>query len=369
MSPLVLIVLGLVLLVLGAELLVRGASSLASRLKIPPLVIGLTVVAYGTSSPEVAVSLSAVSNTQAELAIGNVIGSNTFNVLVILGISALIRPLVVHQKLLRVEVPLVIGAGTALWAMLSDGVLGRLDGLLLLSGFVVYTLATIRNARRESPQIKEQYASASFAGTRVGPVRIAGLIVGGLLAAVVGARWFVSGAASMATSLGINELVIGLTILAAGTSLPEVVTSVVAAARGQRDIAVGNVLGSNIFNILAILGLSGVVARGGVPVVGAIVGFDVPVMIAVSVACLPIMFTGFRIDRWEAIVFIAAYLAYVGYLILDASDHASLAGYTTAMLWFALPLVVLGLALSVMNGIRRARHGSGDHGPPVDPIS
>jgi cation:H+ antiporter len=355
MTSWLLLAIGLVVLVLGAELLVRGASSLAARLGISPLVVGLTIVAFGTSSPEVAVSLSAVANDQPDLALGNAVGSNTFNVLFILGLSALIRPLVVHQKLVRVEVPLTILASGVLWLMLADGALGRADALVLIAGITGYTTAAIRGARRESDDVKAEYAAATPTMKR-GSVRIAiALIAAGLALAVLGAHWLVDGAVAIARSLGVSELVIGLTIIAAGTSLPEVATSVVAAVRGQRDIAVGNVLGSNLFNVLGILGLAGIVAPNGLPASPDLMAFDLPVMIAASIACLPILFTGYLVDRWEGAVFLLAYTAYVAYLAIDAASHDAIGGFTAIMLWFALPLTGIGLVMSFVHNMRKNR--------------
>jgi cation:H+ antiporter len=350
-----LLVAGLLVLVLGAELLVRGGSALATRLGISPLVVGLTVVAFGTSSPEFAVSLSAIADGRPDLTLGNAVGSNTFNVLFILGASALLRPLVVHQKLVRVEVPLIILAGLVLWLMLSDGVLGRLDGLILFSGILGYTTMAIRGARRASPAVEAVYAAGTGAAKRERLVVAIPLIVIGLLLTAFGARWLVDGAVTIAQSLGVSELVVGLTIVAAGTSLPEAATSVVAAVRGQRDIAVGNILGSNLFNILGILGLAGIVAPSGLPASPALMAFDLPVMIAVSAACLPILFTGYRVDRWEGALFLLAYAAYIAYLTLDATDHDAIGGFTAVVLWFVLPLTGIGVAMSVVHTLHKDR--------------
>jgi cation:H+ antiporter len=328
---------GLLALVAGAELLVRGAATLASRLGISPLVVGLTVVGFGTSSPEIAVSLSAVVDGQPDLALGNAVGSNSFNVLFILGLSAVVRPLLVQQKLVRIEVPLIILAGVVLWLMLSDDVLGRLDGFILLAGILGYTAFAIRNARHEAPEVEAEY-DAVPGTTKRGQVAVAlAFVVAGVALTVLGAHWLVEGAVTIAQSLGVGELVIGLTIVAAGTSLPELATSVVAAFRGQQDIAVGNILGSNLFNILGVLGLAGVAASNGLPASPALMAFDLPVMIAVSVACLPILFTGYRIDRWEGGLFLLVYAAYIAYLLLEASTHDAIGGFAAVVLWFALP--------------------------------
>jgi cation:H+ antiporter len=354
MSAWLLLTVGVAVLVLGAELLVRGASTLAVRLGMSPLVIGLTIVAFGTSSPEVAVSLKATADRQPDLVLGNAVGSNTFNVLFILGLSALIRPLVVHQKLIRLDIPLMIGTGLLLWLLLADRSLGRLDAALLLTGIIAYTATAIRSAKREQPDVEKEYAEAVPAAPRSGLTLAITFITGGLVLAVLGARWLVSGAVSIASSLGVSELIIGLTIVAAGTSLPEVATSVVAALRGQRDIAVGNVVGSNIFNMLAVPGLCGIVAPEGVAASPKLLAFDLPVMIAVSAACLPIAFTGSEIRRWEGGLFLAYYGGYILYLLLDASGHAARSTFVAALFWFVLPLSALGITVSVVTQLRRS---------------
>lgn len=351
-----LLIAGLSLLVGGAELLVRGATGLAGRLGVSPLVIGLTVVAFGTSAPEIAVSLSAAYAGKPDLAIGNAVGSNIFNVLLILGMSALIRPLIVDQRLIRIDVPIMIGTSVLLWLLLIDGRLGRIDGLILFAGIAGYVALAIRSARREEPAVRAEYEAAVPMRKKHFWLPVA-LIAAGLAGTVLGARWFVHGAVSIATSLGMSELTIGLTIVAAGTSLPELATSLVAALRGQRDIAVGNVVGSNIFNVLAILGLVGLVVPDNIIVPAAVRVFDLPVMIAVAVACLPIVFTGHVIRRWEGGLFLAGYVAYVTYLVLDASGHDALSGFSVVMVWYALPLAGLGIGASVFSSLRSNRRG------------
>ncbi|GJM26728.1 MAG: sodium:calcium antiporter [Phycisphaerae bacterium] len=357
MNDWLLIGLGLAILVAGAELLVRGASVLASRLGVSPLVVGLTVVAFGTSSPELAVSLSAVARDQPDLVLGNAVGSNTFNVLFILGLSAVVRPLIVSQKLIRVDVPIMIAISIVLWALLLDGSLGRFDGVVLLAGIVTYTILAIQVSRRESLAVVEEYASAVPKPIRHSIMKALILIAVGLAGCVLGARWFVSGAVAVATDMGVSELVIGLTIVAAGTSLPEVATSLVAVVRGQRDIAVGNVIGSNIFNILGILGLAGVVAPRGIPVEPSLMAFDLPVMIAVAIACLPIAFTGFRINRWEGGMLFGAYLAYIAFIVLTSNQHELAGWLSTAMRYFVIPIAGFGILMSVGHVfIARGRH-------------
>jgi cation:H+ antiporter len=333
-SPLLLFALGLASLVLGGELLVRGASRLAAALGISPLVIGLTVVAFGTSAPELAVSLLAALRDQAGLAVGNVVGSNIFNVLLILGLSALITPLAVSLQLVRVEVPLMIGASVAMPLLALDGRVGRIDGALLLGSGVLYTVAAIRASRRESGQTAERQ--------RVPAASVLNVAVG-LALLVVGSRWLVAAATAAAAALGVSDLVIGLTVVAAGTSLPEVAASVTAAVRGERDIAVGNVVGSNLFNILVVLGGSALAAPGGVPVPAPAMRLDIPIMIAVAIACAPIFASGRRIDRWEGALFLAAYAGYVATIVFTAGPGRSPELFAPMMLGIALPLVAATL--------------------------
>ena len=343
---LVLLLLGLGLLVVGAEWLVRGATRVSAVSGVSPLVIGLTVVAFGTSAPELAVSVhSALTGTPA-LALGNVVGSNIFNVLFILGVSALITPLVVAQQLIRQDVPLMIGVSLATYLLALDGRIGRLDGMVLFATLIAYTVFAIVKGRQESASVLAEYARQfgkppTGGGRERVLVKNAALIVVGLILLVLGARWLVQGAIEIARFFAISELVIGLTIVAIGTSLPEVATSVVASLRGERDIAVGNVVGSSIFNILGVLGLTGLVAPTGVAVSTAALHFDIPVMVAVALVCLPIFFTGHRIDRWEGVVFLGYYLAYILYLILKATEHEALPAFSTIMLGFVLPLTLL----------------------------
>ncbi len=345
MSPVILFVFGIALLIVGAELLVRGAARLALAVGISPLVVGLTVVAYGTSSPEMAVSIQAALSGRDDLAVGNVVGSNIFNVLFILGASALIVPLVVARQLVRQEVPIMVAASLLLAWVCYDARVSFLDGVVLTGLLGCYTVFLIVQSRRAlavgSPAV-EVPAATRWDSHR--SVQIL-LIIGGLALLVLGARWLVDASISFAQYLGVSELVIGLTIVAAGTSLPEVATSIVAALRGQRDIAVGNVVGSNVFNILGVLGISAVAAPAGLAVAPALSAFDLPVMIAVAIACLPIFFTGHLIARWEGVLFLGLYVSYTAYLLLAAQDHDALEPFSAIMLNSVLPLIALTLAL------------------------
>jgi cation:H+ antiporter len=345
--------------VLGAESLVRGASKLASSLGVPPLVIGLTVVAYGTSTPEIAVSLQAALAGQADIAVGNVVGSNIFNVLFILGLSAVIAPLIVSRQLVWMDVPLMVGVSILVLLMALDGRISRLDGAVLAALIIVYTAFLVRQARKERAAARD---AAAARGGETAPVPVSAArtwtvnlayIAAGLGLLVMGARWFVESSMAIARMMGVSELVIGLTIVAAGTSMPEVATSIIASIRGERDIAVGNVVGSNIYNILAVLGLSALLSPAGLAVAPAALDFDIPVMLAVAVACLPIFFTGHLIARWEGWLFLGYYVAYTAFLILASQQHDALPAFSWVMEIFVIPITVITLMILVVRARRR----------------
>jgi cation:H+ antiporter len=346
----VLFVLGLTALVSGASLLVRGAAKLAVSFKVPPLVVGLTVVAFGTSAPETAVSVGAVLQGNSDIAVGNVVGSNVFNVLFILGLSALVAPLVIHRQLVRQEVPIMIGASVILCVMALDGRIGRFDAGLLAGLLVAYTWFLVVQARRSASE-PEMAALAELPPAsrwdRHWSVQVL-LVVAGLALLVLGAQWLVDAAVDFARALGVSDLVIGLTIVAAGTSMPEVATSIVATMRGERDIAVGNVVGSNTFNILGCLGVAGLVAPNGLTVSPPLLSFDLWVMLAAALACFPIFVTGRQIARWEGTLFLLYYVVYTVFLILAATHHAALQGFADTMLEYVLPLTVIVLVVSLL---------------------
>jgi len=353
-----LFVLGIGLLIGGAEALVRGSSRLAAALGISPLVVGLTVVAFGTSSPELAVTVQASLAGQADLAIGNVVGSNITNVLLILGIAAVLLPLTVAQKLVRLDVPIMIGVSVLMFVLGRDGTISRLDGTLLFVGIICYIIFSIRASRQESLQIQQEYADEYGQPMPIDRRRwfknIA-LIIGGLGLLILGARWIVVGAVTFAEAMGVSQLVIGLTVIAVGTSLPEIAATVVASLRGERDIAVGNVVGSSIFNILAVLGVASISAPAGIPVSATALAFDIPVMIAVALACLPIFLNGHRIYRWEGFLFLGYYGAYTIYQLLNVSHSGVLPLFNLAMGFFVIPLTVVTLSILLVRVVRDSR--------------
>jgi cation:H+ antiporter len=352
MMTYLILIAGLVLLVLGAELLVKGASRIAAGFGISPLIIGLTIVAFGTSAPEMAISVSSAFKGEADIAVGNVVGSNIFNVLFVLGVSALITPLLVSKQLVRLDVPVMVAVSFLAFAFSIDGRISFIEGAVLFGGIVAYLAILFRISRRSNEEGEAIEESAHWA------IDIA-LIVAGLALLVLGSHWLVTSAVTIAEAMGVSALVIGLTIVAAGTSLPEVATSIVAAIRGQRDIAVGNVVGSSIFNILAVMGMTAMVAPGGLPVSAAAINFDFPVMLAVAVACLPIFFVGYSIARWEGALFLGYYIAYTLYLILAATEHDALPEFSHAMMYFVVPLTIVTLVI-VLSREYSAKHLSRD---------
>ncbi|MDH4262440.1 MAG: calcium/sodium antiporter [Spirochaetia bacterium] len=337
--------LGLILLVIGAEFLVRGASRLSFALGISPLVIGLTVVAFGTSSPELAVSVISAIDGKAGLSLGNVVGSNIFNILFILGISAMIIPLSVAQQIIRFDVPIMIGLSFLLLIVSLDGNISRIDGIIFILGLLLYTFYIINKSRSESKNAKEEIQTERIE-TKNGSwewIKNSGLVISGLILLVVGSEWLVDSSITFAKMLGVSEIVIGLTIVAVGTSLPELVTSIVASIKGERDIAVGNVIGSNIFNIMGVLGLSSIIPESGIAVSPSFIGFDLPIMIAVAFSCLPIFISGGRISRFEGFLFFGYYIMYTTYLVLKVTGHDKLEKINSLVIYYVLPLTVVTL--------------------------
>lgn len=348
---------GFVLLVWGAEQLIRGASRLAAGLGVSPLVIGLTVVSYGTSAPELFISTISAWSGAADLAFGNVVGSNIFNILFILGICALISTLDVDARLIRVDVPIMIGATAVAWVFAADGVVDRAEGLVLALGVIGYTAYCIRASRNEPAEVQEEYAReyGRKAHTRRQIIAQIVLCVFGLVLLVIGSQMLVTACVTIARWLGVSELVIGLTIVAAGTSLPEVATSVVAALKKERDIAVGNLVGSNIFNLLSVLGFSALVSPSGITAPPQSLWFDVPVMMAVAIVCLPIFFTGHRISRWEGALFLGYYFFYIFEQIVLGAQWPNAQRVTVAVAWFVIPLTVITLGVTTHRALRKRR--------------
>jgi cation:H+ antiporter len=349
-----LLVVGLVLLVVGADVMVKGAARLAANFGVPALVIGLTVVAFGTSAPELAVSVKSAFSGQAELAIANVVGSNIINILFILGLAAVVSPLIISRQLIRQDVPIMVGLSLVATLMAWDGNINRYEAAVLVAGLLAYTWFLFYQGKKTGAEVVDDDIEEMLkVHTPMWQNLL--LVVVGLVLLVLGARWLVQSAIELATAWGVNEAIIGLTIVAAGTSLPELVTSVVATIKGERDIAVGNVVGSNIFNILCVLGISGVVSP--VPLLAGeqLATFDIPVMLGVAALCIPLFFTGASLNRVEGLMFLVLYTAYVWVLVAMALSLGYLAQLQSAILFGLIPLVVLYVVISLVNDLRKRR--------------
>ncbi|MGE4429807.1 MAG: calcium/sodium antiporter [Sphingobium sp.] len=308
---------GLAALVVGAELLVRGGSALAARLGISPLLIGLTVVALGTSMPELAVGIDAATKGNGSLAVGNIAGTNTVNILLILGLSAALQPLAIRMETLRLELPVIVIASAALLLCAWDGLLTRFEGLVLLTMGIGFTLAVIRLARRESAAVAQEFAREFGPPRRADRQAImdALKLAAGIVVIVTGADWLVDGAIVLARLWHVSDAFIGLTIVAIGTSMPELVTTILSTIRNERDIAIGNLIGSSVYNILVILGLTCLFPVAGITVNPHLIAVDIPVMLGVALLCVPIFISGREISRWEGLFFVGSYAVYLGYLI------------------------------------------------------
>lgn len=352
-NSILLFILGLIVLIAGADLLVRGASRLAAAFGVSPLVIGLTIVAIGTASPEIAVSLKAAAGGQGDLTIGNVLGSNIFNILFILGVTSIAMPIMIAEQLIRKDAPIMVGVSLLTLILALNGNLNWLDGMLLLILLVAYIFFALRQSRAESLAVQQEYEqefSQQEPRTAKRIIFNLGFIFIGLGLLVLGSNWLVDSATQIAKSLGVSELVIGLTIVAVGTSLPEIATSVIAALKGESDIAVGNAVGSNIFNLLGVLGISALIAPGGVTVVSSVLQFDLPVMVFVAIVTLPIFHTYRKISRLEGGLLLTYYVIYVVYTILRATQSPAFFALQMFMTFFVpisfIVLVVIAFTAS-----------------------
>ena len=319
MSSALLIVAGLAGLLIGADLLVRGGAALASHLGVRPIVIGLTVVALGTSLPELAVGIDAVRQGSPGLAVGNIVGTNLVNILLILGVSALIRPIAFERRTLRFDLPAMTAATLALWLLALDGSLSRVDGTILCLGGLAYTAGIIRTSRREPAPVHADYAARSEAvavrGRRA--LLLRGLTVcAGIGLVLLGAELLVDGSIEVARSLEVDEATIGLTVIAIGTSAPELVTTLTSTFRGDRDIAVGNLLGSTVYNIALVLGITVLAAPAALHIPQEVIAADLLVLAVVGLITVPVLLSGDRMSRAEGGAFVAAYLGYLAWLTL-----------------------------------------------------
>lgn len=347
----ILVIIGLAMLVYGADVLVKGASRLALIFGMSPLLIGLTVVSFGTSAPELAISMFSSFQGVSELALGNVIGSNLFNTLAILGITALVTPILVHQKLLRIEVPFMIIVSLLTWFMSIDGQISRWEGGILFALLVAYLgYCGVQSNQEDSAVLSEYEAEFGQKDTPKSRSKVWNgfLLIFGILLLVGGSRALVHGAVDIAKTFGVSELVIGLTIVSIGTSLPELATSVIAAFKGEQDIAVGNIIGSNLFNLLAVLGLTTLISPNSMPASEHVIYFDLIFMIASAIACLPIFFTSHKISRLEGFIFLFFYLAYMAYTILYSQQSEHLTLYKIAVFGFLGPVIIITLFINAV---------------------
>lgn len=357
------LVAGIALLLLGGDRLVIGASRLAIIFGISPLVVGLTIVAFGTSSPELAVTVQSILRATPDVGVGNIVGSNIFNFLFILGIAAFLQPLTVAARLIRYEVPVLIMISAGIWLFSLNGRIENSEGLTLVLILGIYLSWLLTRSRQKSeeflPEIMAEVPPPLRRGWTAGLLAGALCLLGlGLLA--VGSDWTVAGAVRVARALGVSELLIGLTIIACGTSLPELATSVVAAYRRSADIAVGNVVGSNLLNLLAILGPAAAFAPGGLSVHPQLVRFDLPTVVGLSLLGLPILWTGGRVDRVEACLFLALF---AGYIAVLASGAVQSPNNEMWMNIYVLAVLPGALVLSLIWGLISKRRSV----PPVAP--
>lgn len=362
MSPYLVFLLGLSGLLVAGHLLVTGAITIGRRLGLTPTVIGLTIVAAGTSGPELAVFAEAVRVDDTELAVGSIVGSNIANVLLVLGLVAAAGAVRLAARVVRIDVPVMVGASLLLLLFAADGMIRPYEGSVLLAAVVGFVGFTVRSSRRStSATVSSAGAAAtedsqgviapsSRKGSVIDTTRGLGFVAAGVAGLMLSANHVVRGAERIAADLGVPELIVGLTVVALGTSAPEIVTSLLAAVRGERELAVGNAIGSNIFNILLVIGLSGLFAGSGIAISPDVVAVDLPIMVAAAVACLPLLYWDHKLDRWEGFVFLAYYAAYTGFLVLTATEHGATETYVAAMLWFVLPLTVLTVATIVHRG-------------------
>ncbi len=346
--------LGLIILLTGAELLVRGATDLAGHFRVAPLLLGITVVALGTSAPELAITLfAALTEYTVDVAVGNILGSNVANILLVLGLAALLRPIAVAPRLVRGHLPAMIAASALSAALAADGRIGAGDGAILLTGLGAYLAGTVS---WDEPQ--ELDAAAPQASATRSQAALRTLLGIPLLAA--GSWLLVDGGVTLADTLGISDLVVGLTMIAIGTSLPEIAAAAAAARHGQSDMIVGTVIGSNCYNLLAVLGSAAIFSPDGLTVAATARYFDIPIMLAVGLACVPIFWSGYRISRWEGALLLGYYAAYCTFLYLGETQQSSLAALQTVMLGLVVPWTALALLVTAVRLLRRSRSEHGE---------
>lgn len=354
-----LFIVGLVALIGGAELFLKGVDHFGLKWGISPIIMGLTVVAFATGAPELAISLKAAAGGNADLVLGNIIGSNIANILLILGITSLVTTLKITKRVVRIDVPIVIAVSFLLFYLAMDGVLTKIDGAVLITGFLLYSIFTyyqIQKSRivEDGDQIFEYELSVDDLDKGIWfYLKNGGFLAIGLALIVMGSNWMVDSAVTIATLLGISELVIGLTIVSIGTSLPEVATSMSAARKGNADIAVANVLGSNLYNVLLTLGLTLIIAPNFLQVSEAAILLDLPFMLIVSMICIPIFVAGYNITRIDGAIFLLYYFSYLTYLVLDSIGSPIKTYLETIKLWFIIPATIIYILWRLIDSYRK----------------
>ncbi|MFJ3469510.1 calcium/sodium antiporter [Pseudomonas sp. NPDC090201] len=342
---------GLLLMIVGAEVSVRVAVTLAALLKTRPLFLGLTVVALGSSAPQMAVGLQAALTDSTDIAVGSVIGSNIFNILVTLGLSALIIPLRVARQLVRVDLPLMIGATLLVAALAWNGELSNVDGVILLIALAGYLLVV---SRQFAHGVRHTASTDDLPRRRTWPIILRLALMGaGLTLMILGSHLLVGAAVVVATDLGLSERVFGLTVIAGATSLPALMTSLVAAVRGERDIAVGNIIGSNLFNLLGVLGITSLIATGPLSISPNALDFDLPVMLGVALLCLPLFYSGYRITRLEGLLLLGLYAVYGLHIVSFTTGMPLAERLERLMIHYALPVLAVGVLVTTFRAWRR----------------
>lgn len=345
----IIIVLSFISLITAAHFVVKGASKIASHFGMSSLTIGLTIVAFGTSAPEIAINLTSLSSDHFDLAFGNILGSNIFNILFILGITAVITPLKISMKLIRIDVPIMILASMLVWLFAQDYTISRTNGVMLIGLLAMYILFSLYLTKKESRRITqslENAVSPQMTDIHLGRAIIYFLI--GSIAIAISSHFLVLHSLSLARELGLSELIIGLTILSYGSGAPEIAVSVMAAKGKEYDIAVGNIIGSCIFNILLVLGLSSIIYPYSHLSIGS-VNFDIPIMIGAAIVCLPLFLTQHKMERWEGALLLFYFVAYLTYIILHSQGHDSAKPYGLMMVSFVLPMTATGLIITLVD--------------------
>lgn len=350
-----LFVVGLVILIGGTELFLKSVDKFGAAWSVSPVVMGLTVVAFATGAPELAISLQAAADGRPDLVIGNIIGSNVANILLILGIAGLFKPLNITNRIIKIDVPMVIGASLLLYFLAMDGSLSTVDGLIIIAGLILYSgfmYGQIRKDRMANQRKKEEKPDPGEPITILFYGKYILLLLTGLILIVMGSRWMVEAAVTIAEILGVSELIIGLTIVSIGTSLPEVATSLSSIRKGDSDTAIANVMGSNLYNILLTLGLTVMIAPGALHVSTDAIHLDLPFMVIVAASCLPLFWPGKHIGRPEAAGFLFYYTSYITYLVLIALHHPFKEHMEWGMTWIIIPATVLLIIVKFISDYR-----------------